>query len=87
MVLFSNEKKIDVFIVAVVVAKCGIVVKIAEGKSVGFFHNCTFFFQLKTKIPIEELQSVGAFFPYFGWLLVLAKKSFSVAGKIRGSDG
>ena|GEM_PF-5747898 len=38
---------------------CG---KNCRRKSIGFFHNCTFFFQLKIKNPIEELQSVGAFF-------------------------
>ncbi|WP_312196467.1 hypothetical protein [Epilithonimonas vandammei] len=58
--------------------------KIGAGFSFGFIHILIFPLYLSAKFQSKDFRSIGAFFPYSGreaW----AKKSFSVAGKIRGS--
>ena len=60
--------------------------KIAVGFSAGFIHILIFSLYLSAKFQSKDFRSVGAFFPYSG-REALAKKSFSVAGKIWGSGG
>ena len=60
--------------------------KIAVGFSLGFIHILIFSLYLLAKFQSKDFQSDGAFFPLNG-REALAKKSFSVAGKMRGSVG
>ena len=57
--------------------------KMQKGKVLAFFRKSTFLFFLQLRFLVEVVtKGVGAFFPLNGWE-ALAKKSFSVAGKIR----
>ena len=69
--------------VVVAVVNVGLWVK-KRGQKRWLYPQLHIFFVLMTKFPIEATQSEGAFFPLNG-REALAKKSFSVAGKIRES--